>query len=237
MRLVLFLLAGALSAQSVAFPGPGISRVVGNTPTLIAHTAKAGNTSGVLTDAIDSSGANFCAIGTTQFGSIVAPTDSKSNTWTALTSRTVGGATSAIYYAQNATTGSGHTFQVSGTLNFAGIAVKCFSNVKTSSSKDQDTGNAGTGFTSSKPGSVTPTEDGELIIAALGIGGTGLTSLSINLGFSIDGDSVLFNSGANYGQSLAYLVQPTAGAIDLTWSWATFSGDAMSQVATFKKLP
>lgn len=137
------------------------------------------------------------------------PTDSKSNTWTGLTVASAGGGScqSQIFYAKNATVGSGHTVSVSGT-DFCSIATAWFSNVTTSSPFDvQATTQDITGSsTSMGGGSLTPSASNSLVVG----GGCFLVNLNtvtaVDSGFTIT-DSIQNTNGNGVGTVLAYIVE------------------------------
>lgn len=197
---------------------------------LVADVAVGGNGSTATTAAINTTGANFCvAVASYYTNSADTVSDSKSNTWTELTRYTNAAFQRVvIWYAKNPTVGSGHTFTLgSGASTFPAIAAACFSGVDTSSPFDQENGSANT----KTPGSVTPTQNNELIITGIStLTGAGTTP-TVDSGFTVTGAHA--NSASNYtGYGLAYKIQTTAAAVNPTWSstdtnWAT-------DIATFK---
>lgn len=191
------------------------------TISLVVHTVAhvAGSTT-CTTTGIDTTGANFVAcVAVSQTGTAPAVTDNKSNgTATALTrndgSQGRDGINIAYYLAP--TVGSGHTFTMtSGSNLFGTLLVAAFSGVKTSAAFDQQlaTAAAGAGATTINTGSITPTENNELIIAGWGIDDPTNTSWTVDSGFTItDTQDVI--TGATYGGVLAYLVQTAAAAVN-----------------------
>jgi hypothetical protein len=135
-----------------------------------------------------------------------------------------------MYYAANPTVGTGHTFTNSGAFNYSSICAAAFSGVKTTSPFDQQNG-AGASSTTLATGSVTPSENNELVVTHLSFSGAGLPT-SINGGFTETND-VEFGSGNNYGSTMAYLVQTTATAANPTWT-RTNSSPMSARIATFK---
>ncbi len=197
---------------------------VGNIFHLIA------NTDGVnVSGSIDTSGSNLIVLAVCG-ESIDTVSDSKFNTWIPLTQYSNGGVDTfvTIYYCYNPTVGAGHTFTNS--RSYGWIGVEAFDN-SASSPFDQENGAGGNGITSKQGGSVTPSLNKELIISAVGNGGSASTQL-INSGFTkTNGTDAV--SGINYGGALSYKIQTTLGAENPTWSWA---GSATGTVAnaTFK---
>jgi len=209
---------------------------------LITNTfAQSSDDTTVSTSAIDTTGANLIVLFTTSdLATFPVVADSKSNTWTGLT--TFGGGTGfkpevKIWYCLNPTVGSGHTFSnnPSGT-GYPSIAVAAFSGAGSSPFDQQNGFSSGdTTALTIQAGSITPGQDNELLIA--GVGWTlsaGVNGRTIDGGFTklVDGDS-----GAHfYGIALAYLIQTTAAAANPTWDYSgvgtVFAGSAT--IASFK---
>jgi hypothetical protein len=181
------------------------------------------------TGAINTTGADLIVLALA-YDSASTASDSKGNTWTFVGSYNTGaGQIIALYYCQNPTVGSGHTF--SGSLSYGAVAVSAFSG-STSSPYDVKNGTAmGSSGTSVATGSITPSQDNELCVAAIALGGSS-ASASINGSFTI-GTSLNATSGVNYGVGLAYLVQTTAASANPTWSW-TNAATNVAMIASFK---
>lgn len=185
---------------------------------LISH---AGSATGV-TSGIDTTGANLIIINDSFFGGSSTPTDSKGNIWTGLTGQGVGGRAVRLYYCYNPTVGSGHTF--TSTAAFSSIQVQAWSG-SAASPFDQENGGVGV----LQPGSITPTEDNELLVVGLSHS-DGTVTQSINGGFTIPPGNDIANSG-NDGGAMAYLVQTSAAAANPAWSPGT---NARTVIASFK---
>lgn len=197
---------------------------------LVANTAKSLYYTGVdTTSAIDTTGANLLVVCFSYYtaGADPSVTDSKGNTYTKLTPREGGVAGALIYYCQGGTVGAGHTFSCDASSANRMISVMAFSGVAASPLGLQSGATSG-GATSIAPGSVTPAQDGELIVAmaALRDGGT----VSVNDGFTI-ANQVPYD--ANIGIAAAYKVQTTAAAANPSFSWAS-SVYCSAALATFK---
>jgi hypothetical protein len=82
---------------------------------------------------------------------------------------------------------------------------------------DGQTGAVAANATTLSPGSVTPLDDGALIVTGLGSNLAGV--VSITAGWTIT-DSTAFRAGQHYGARFAYLVQPTVAAVAPTWTTA-----------------
>ncbi len=173
---------------------------------------------------IDTTGATLLVIVQSAVSGMSAPSDSKGNTWTKLTEQGGSGVT-AIYYAANPTVGTGHTFTQGGTAG--SLAVAAFSGALTVAPFDQQSGAAWDGSSPDAAGSVTPSENNELVIAGAG---SSFTGPSIDGGFTI-AQYTDFVGGTNYGSALAYLIQTTATAANPSW---TTTGGCAPVCATFK---
>lgn len=200
---------------------------------LIAHTAagaSSGNDNSVTTSGINTTGADLIVVGTVQYegGAVLGTlTDSKGNTWTALTAQTVASDPySRLYYCLAPAVGTGHTFTFAGTFIFPAIFVAAFSG---SSAFDVQAGSAAASqagsFTSA---SITPSQNGDLIINLMGAGAG--TSFAIDSGFTTT-DTLNFNSGVAYGGGLAYLFQTTAAAVTPAWTWTGSANVAVPEAA------
>jgi len=200
----------------------------------ITGTSAGGTASSCTTSGIDTTGANFIvlAIGYQQ-GSTPSISDNKSNTWNALTiSSTAGAQACRIYYAINPTVGSGHTFSNGGTNNYSTVSVLAFSGVDTSAPFDQQNG-ANNNSATIQTGSVTPTQNNEVCIAAVAWNLNRTTEPpTINSSFTgVQGTT--FSSGNHYGGAIAYLIQTTATATNPTWNF-TNAWTNSARIATFK---
>lgn len=201
---------------------------------LIANVGVAGAGNGATTAPIDTTGANLLVALVFSWVAAAAPgfADSKSNSWTGLTVRSAADPEVRLFYVQGGAVGTGHTFSTSGTATYSGCLVAAFSG-SVASPADQENGATGSGVTSLKPGSITPTEDNELVIAAM--------ATNNNAGFStqaaIDGGFTFSNrinsGGDSYAAALAYLIQTSAAAADPTFSWNN-AHSAAAVIASFK---
>jgi hypothetical protein len=125
-----------------------------------------GNT--FTTGSINTTGATLIVIAVSSYSAAGAPTisDSKGNTWTALTAKV--NATAAVrtqlYYCYSPTGGSGHTFTATG---FCYASIHAFAFSGTTGTFDVENGTTG-GTSPQSAGAITPALNGEVIIAALG---------------------------------------------------------------------
>lgn len=191
--------------------------------TLISHTSVVGST----TPAIITTGADLIVV-TTVPDNGATITDSKSNTWTALTAQN---ATVRIYYVHNPTVGSGHTF--SATAGNGVIMVEAWAGSITSPFDQQNGGFTASLVTTFQVGSITPGVSTELVVTGIGLGGNA-SSPTIDSGMTVS-DSQNGVSGVSYGGGMAYIVQSAATPINPTWSWTNTTGPA-AVIASFKGL-
>jgi len=192
----------------------------------VAGTSAASSDGGtVTTSAIDTTGADtlFAFIcGNSAY--IPTWTDSKGNTWTALTAYEVSGATRGRWwYAKAATVGAGHTVTIS-IGNLPAVAFLAFSGGHATAPFLSENG-LGTSYGSSgQGGSVTPSEDNCLVLSGC-VDHVAATE-SVNQGFTIA--SQVSASANAKGAAAAYLIETTAAAKDPTW---THSADNASSIA------
>jgi hypothetical protein len=205
----------------------------GSALSLIAHGLGSGADNPTVS-AIDTTGANLLVAAISQYnGSGVGTlSDSKSNTWTALTAK-VGAAEAynRLFYCASPIVGSGHTFTYNNTGLFGAIAVQAWSNANVSPFDLQNGNTAASGLTV-QPGSVTPNQINSVIITAVCPGGAATSGYSIDGGFTVS-DSVNTGPGVE-GLAMAYLVQGAAAAVNPNWSWTGSSNDAAATIAVFK---
>lgn len=211
---------------------------------LVSHvSARSPDSTGFTTGAIDTTGANLLIAHMGNYATAGAGypasepvTDSKGNTWTALTIHPApsGGNVSRIWYAKNATVGSGHTFTASGNGLYPALCVAAFSGADTASPFDVENGGAGaSGSPPQSIGSITPTLNGELIIAGMSEYTSFVGTFSINAGMTVIEDQ-LFRSGQNFGSRLAYLIQGGKAAINPAWNWTSGGDQRAYSIAAFK---
>ena len=132
-----------------------------------------------------------------------------------------------MYYCINPTTSSSHTFTYTKTGSFCAANVIALGNTPTSSPIDQQAGTFLASGTSFQPGSITPGQNNEIIIASIVTGNTG-GAVSINSAFTVS-DAVAFGAGVNQGAVMAYLIQTSAAAVNPALTWASSASAAGSQ--------
>ncbi len=198
---------------------------------LIANTETGGG-SGFTSDPVNTTGADLIvvSVGYAQ-GTSPSVSDNKGNTYTPLTVRTGTSWSHRLYYCGGPSTpvvGAGHTFTVSGSGILAFMAVQAWSGSHLTSVLDAETG-AGSGAASTlQPGSITPSQNNELIVTGVVSDTGGLPS--VDLGFSIS-DSEAAVGGSFAAGAFAYLVQTSAAAVNPTWTFGGANDDATSMAA------
>lgn len=204
--------------------------------TLVANIAVTGDTDGAMTGNIDTSGADLIVLGVASYVGNSAPTisDSKTNTWTALTKQSTGsGGSIQLYYVQAPTVGTGHNFTTSGAGSYSGVVVAAFSGSQ-ASPFDVEQGATTGSVTSIAPGSITPTTTTTLMLCGV------QTNLNTDFGSAatIDSSFVITDRvssvpALSYAFGLAYKIKTDANAENPTWSW-TSTYEATCRIAAFK---
>jgi len=203
---------------------------------LVAHSATKSNSgNGFTTAALDTSGGDtlFLVLAETSGGTSTI-SDSKANTWVQRTAQSFVGQVS-IWYALNAACGTGHTFTVTGTSTFPSICYAAFSGGKSSGAYDVENGNTAAAATSIQPGSVTPSENSEIVISGYSCNDDRNSQITINSPMTLL-DHIGAESFGSSMSALAYEIQTTATARNPTWSW-TDSEYCQSSIATFRSAP
>jgi hypothetical protein len=209
---------------------------------LIAHAgSNTPGTSGCSTSAIDTTGADLLVVCASQFSGSTpgAVSDSKGNTWTGLTAQSGAGGTANAYarmfYVQGGTVGAGHTFTYSG--GFSSFAVLAFSG-SAASPFDVENGAVDPLFHGGfSPGSVTPSQNGSLIVTGTGPVDGGTTPYFVTGAPFTVTDYVGFGFSSPDGQEGvggAYMFQTTAATVTPTWNWTTGALKSAAVIAVFK---
>lgn len=199
---------------------------------LIANTLKQSNNNNTATtDPIDTTGADFIVlVAASVVGVASVISDSKGNTWTALTAHDNGSnSRGTIHYCNNPTVGTGHTFTNTCTAGAPAIAVAAYSGADLVTPFDQENGNANTSGTTIATGSITPTVGNELII--VGLTGAWTGTAAVNVGTILN--QAAFPGSNAYGIALAHQIQTVATPRDATWSGLS-SSEKEALIASFK---
>lgn len=161
--------------------------------------------------------------------------DNQSNTYT--NKNDGSDVTVDLLYKESPTVSATHTFSVTTSPNYSSLVAAAFSGVKTSAAAfDQENSNRHTGGTDQtiQPGSITPSENDELIITCLSWQST--ATASIDSGFTIIAQTT-FNGSFHYPVALAYKVQTTAAAVNPTWTLSAANQFMYTRIASFKAAP
>ena len=203
---------------------------------LVSSTAKQGNVDSVTTSAINTVGANLIVIAIGWY-SVTSPSisDNQGNTWTALTTSNIASDVGCkLYYCLNPTTNASHTFTFGPTAIYGGLVVAAFSGVKTASAFDQQNGATSSSASALSTGSVTPTEDNELVIFAAAKGGNTTTVNATSVGSMIGNFAGV--TAVTYALGMGYEIQTTATSRNPSLSGSGTSVMA-ARIATFKAEP
>ncbi|HXE51248.1 MAG TPA: hypothetical protein VN663_22915 [Ramlibacter sp.] len=232
LTLAICLALGGGSADAWLIGGSGVPQKF----VLGPHIASQGfqNTT---TPAIDTSGYGLIVLGIAYNANGGFPTlsDSKSNTWLNASSGLIGlYEYGELWYCSPCTVGASHTFSITATtLAAPAIVAAAFSGVKTSSPYDQHNSNAAASVNTLTTGSVTPTENSELVVHMVGVYASAPTT---NVGAIVDQIAVTCPAGCKYGVALAYEAQTTATTRNATWNNG-ITNDLATGIATFKAAP
>ena len=199
--------------------------------TLVTTKTVIGPFGGTSSPPVDTTGATLLVVSASYYsgGSSFAVSDGHGNTWTPLTLRTVGNIVHRIYYAKNPTVGPGASVNITGVSIYVVGVYLAFAGVDPSAPFDGETGATAASGTSLATGSVTPSVSGALIIA--GLGSDSATGISVSAGLTAT--TTNFAGGNNMAGGTGYVVQPSAAAINPTWSWTGVGGSAAG-IAAFK---
>ncbi len=173
----------------------------------------------------DTTGATFFVASSVGFGGTPTILDTYGNMWTQLSpynpsaTREVG-----IAYCVNPTTGTSHNF-IDISLSASAVAVSCWTGEDATPADQLSAGGSnGNSTTSMQPGSITPSQNDELIICVSGAeGGANPPFTSIDSGFTVAATGL---ASGTYNIEMAYLIQTSAGAVNPTialpstdWAW------------------
>lgn len=193
---------------------------------LIAHAKTADNVNGGSTSAIDTTGGDLLIFTAAWYGpgGNPTPTDNKSNTWIGVAFIVQGELKIGMWYAKNATCGSGHTFSMLGFGTAPSAQVQAWHGSDLTSPlvlDDNNQGTSGSGVAYLDEPSIDPTNPDELFAASLGLGGGAQGGdASIDEGYTIT-DQSNYTSGTNEGGALAWAIK--SAATSPRWSWPNSS--------------
>jgi hypothetical protein len=138
-----------------------------------------------------------------------------------------------VYYAKDSQTGASHTFTYTaagGLQVYPTILVLACSGGHLTAITDQENGLTTGGASSLATGSITPSEDNELVVTGVSSldGGT-MTAPS---GFTLADQGPYMSGNGGIGGALAYKIQTTAAAVNPSWGFSS-STEASAFVASF----
>lgn len=192
-----------------------------------------GTPDGATSGAVDTSGKNFLVAVLAGLGSSAdTPSDSKGNIWNPLTLQSAN-ARVQIFYAFNATCGSGHTFTNTGASSYASCFVMAFSGGPATDNFKGENGSVSGSTATAQPGSVTPDSPGDLVVAGMSLY-TVTDTPAIDTGFTVSG-SMAYDGATHFSGAIAWKLQ--TGAVNPTWSWTTAIANIPSVIATFAAAP
>lgn len=205
-------------------------------PSLVARTGGSGANT-FTTPGMTTTGASLLVAAVTVVSTASPPavSDSKGNSWSALTAQTISGQQSAqLFYVANPTVGSAHTFTVTGTGIAGAIVVFAFTNIKTTTPADQQNGakTSASPPVTLQPGSITPSNNGDLVVTACSVGTIGTVDIDNDAASIFAVAATLPIGGTSYGIFAAYGVQGTAAAVNPTWT-ASSGTDLAAVIASF----
>jgi hypothetical protein len=222
--------------------GGGVASASISSVVYSTYAAAFGTSSGATTG-ITTTGATLlvCGTGLGSTGTAPTVTDSKSNTWNALTAyQFTGSGFAQIYYAYSHSggalaTGSGHTFTFSWTGSTRGaIACAAYSGSLTTSSvfvSGTDKGNSSSG-TTVQPGALTAAQSGNLLFTVLSGNGVGSTGISID--HATSGFTVQASTTSQWNAGIADYINPPLTSLNPTWTDLGDS-DIAAAVAEFSR--
>lgn len=195
----------------------------GGAITYIASTGGYVGDNGGTTTAIDTTGANLVVICEEYFGTSTLSDSVSSPSFTVVTNMTDGTRKLRIVYVAAPTTSASYTVTSSGTGIYSSLQVMAFAGAN-ASPFEHLAGDIQGSATSITPGSITPGQNGSLLVSAVQNSAGYIDSISG--GYSTN--SMLGPIGA-----AAYLIQGTAGAANPTWYVSGVSA-LLSAHASFK---
>jgi hypothetical protein len=202
---------------------------------VVSVVAASTTTNTVTTAAVDTTGATLIVLSQSNYSGapITSITDSKGNTWIPRIEGTQGNVHTRLYYAENPVVGAGHTFSVNGSGVYPAVCVSAFAGTVLASVFGQESSFVENGGVNTQPaGLITPSEDGMVFVTAIGQP-SAVSGHTVNLGFAVIGQ-LPFNGSSNEGLAMAWMIQPTAAAINPQWSWSSGFTTGVAMVASFK---
>lgn len=205
---------------------------------LTASRSAAGANGATTGSGFSSVGASLSLIGICSYSAVADATvsDNAGNTYTPLTKYTTASFQYVRwFYCLNPTSNASATATASSTSGFTSIVYAVYSGGAIVSGFDVENGAINNGSTTTiSPGSITPTQNNDLIVALLGFNGS---TASPTIGASLTVRQFInFSAGTNFGIAFADFVQTSAAAINPAWSYSA-SPQIANSIASFKIAP
>ena len=183
---------------------------------LVAHLAQAStNTNGFTSNAITTTGATLLVAAISDDDGTTTLSDSKSNIWLTTSAATTGDPAITLYYAVNPTVGASHTFTTTATNKSPAIFVAGFSGITTSGLLDQVSAFTSGFSATEQAGSITPTQNYELVVAATTFADV-IYPLTIDSNYTIT-DQMNQMNAAHHGGALRTMCRLLAAATNPQW--------------------
>lgn len=204
-----------------------------------AIDAGGGSTTAVSAGA-DTSGATLLVVGCAQYfgggtSGNVAASDSKGNSYTALTPKPSDSAVSrvALFYVNSSTptVGASHTFTCSGTETYPIVVYWAFSGT-VANPFQQEIADQGGGTDQDSNGGFTPPMPGSVVVSLVGIEGGAVGSLAVTAPLTSSFLKGTGGDGATSGGG-AYVIQTTPILANPTFTWTTARTDVAITTASF----
>lgn len=196
--------------------------IVSGSPSYIAGVSAGGSATGVTTvgNDINTTGTTviFVLVAWYSAGVEPVPTDSKSNTYTSMTTQSVvGSVASRLYRCIAPTVGSGHNFTANAASSFASIAaIAVGANAFTF---DLQNGNNSASAGSIQPGTITPSGANSVVVCGVGHDANSSATQAIDSGYTAPAALLVAYAGGNhFGCGLAYKFLTTSAGQNPTWS-------------------
>lgn len=175
---------------------------------------------------LNTAGADWIIAGITQESGVFSPSDSEGNTWNGLSLVNTTSKTQLFVASSPVLTSAAHDFYIG--QYFGCIAVIWGTGSLGGSFVDGDVGAA-----SNSPGTITPTEDNELLVSIVsGLNWAGQPTPTIDSGFTFAGVSAAFADHGNL--AIAYKIQTGAGSESPIWTSSDIFGRTATCLASFK---
>jgi hypothetical protein len=183
------------------------------TTVIVAVGQAAGKDAGTVT--LDTIGADRIVVHLSSYTVAGLPkvNDSLGNIYTALTPAMLPPTASLLYDCARPIVGAAHEVRFTGVGSYALLTVLAVAG--TAAAPPSTQAQATTTGTSLRPGAVTPTRAGGLIVTGLSLGGG--SGIGLNAGFT---PLILnYSSGHNMGGGLGYRIPTAPAPVDPLWTW------------------